>query len=72
MNKYNENDYENALECLRRNKYSKKAKNVFYYAPECYRVDMYSDFEEKPDLSEDDFMAKYKALLASISWKKSN
>lgn len=51
MNKYEICDYENALECVSLNGYSKKANNIFYYAPDCYRQDMYEDFEETPELT---------------------
>ena len=70
MNKYSICDYENALECMKSNKYSKKGKNVFYYAPDCYRQDMFTDFEENPDLTETEFLQKYSKIVYLINFKK--
>ncbi len=70
MNKYNENDYANALECMKKNKYSKETKNLFFYAPVCYREDMYSDFEENPEFGEEEFRAKYKKVVYCANFKR--
>jgi len=59
MNKYYEDDFENALECARRMKYSEKVKNVLIYAPWWIRLDMYDDFEMTPDMKEKVFVKKY-------------
>jgi len=69
MNKYKICDYENALECMNVNGYSKKVKNVFYYAPDCYRQDMYADFEENPDLTETEFVQKYSKSVYFYNYK---
>lgn len=69
MNKYKICDYENALECMSLNGYSKKATNVFYYAPDCYRQDMYEDFEENPELTEEEFMIRYKIIVYRHNFK---
>ena len=70
MNKYEICDYENALECMKANCYSKKAKNIFYYASDCLRQDMYEDFEENPELTEAEFMQKYRKIVYSFNFKK--
>jgi len=59
MNRYYDDDFENALECARRMTYSDKAKNVLIYAPWWIRLDIYDDFEKMPELTEAAFMALF-------------
>jgi hypothetical protein len=70
MNRYHENDFQNVLECMRVNGFSKKAKNVFYYAPDLFRQDMYLEFEQNPNLTENEFMHKFKKIIYDINYKK--
>lgn len=58
------------FEIMKVNKYSKKAKNIFYYASDCLRQDMYEDFEENPELTEAEFIQKYRKIVYSFNFNK--
>lgn len=70
MNKYDEDDFENALECMRRMKYAKKTVNLFFYAEWWILLDMFDDFERNPDFPERAFIQKYiKTVYKTVKGK---
>ena len=59
MNRYYEDDFENALECMRVMKYKQKTINLMIYAEWWLQLDMFDDFERNPFLPEKAFLGKY-------------
>lgn len=70
MNYYHKDDKTNAIMHMHENKYSSKTKNVYYFAPECIKLDMYVDFENDYMFSEETFMEKYAKVVYRINFKK--
>ena len=68
MNRYYQDDFYNALQCMKINNYSNKTKNIFFYASNAFREDMYQDFENNPFFKEKEFVNKYKKLIYSLNF----
>lgn len=71
MNRYYEDDFENALECMRVMKYAQKTVNLLIYAEWCLQLDMFDDFERNPDFPERTFIKKYmKTVYKTVKEKR--
>ena len=71
MNRYYEDDFENALECMRRMKYAQKIINLLIYAEWWHQLDMFDEFERNSEVTERAFLKKYmKTVYKTVREKR--